>query len=84
MPTMSPMETLEVLQRIEEKHGRIRGEKWGPRTLDLDLLSWPGETIEHERLTLPHPRIAERGFVLIPWATIAPDLVPFGMENSVE
>ena len=83
-PTLSPIETLDELLRIEQEHGRIRGQKWGPRTLDLDLLSWPDITMEAERLTLPHPRIAERGFVLVPWAAIAPKLVPYGLQTSVE
>lgn len=64
------------LLAIEEQHGRIRGaERWGPRTLDLDLLLY-GHVQSHEvRITLPHPRLHERNFVLYPLYELAPELV---------
>ena len=63
------------LQRIEHSHGRVRdGERWGPRTLDLDLLLYGQRIIESATLSVPHPGIAERSFVLWPLAELAPDL----------
>ena len=72
---LGPHELLDALLRIERDAGRVRdGERWGPRTLDLDLLHMDGLALHDERLTLPHPRIAERAFVLLPLAELAPDL----------
>ena len=82
-PLLDPLQTLGKMLEIERAHGRIRGEKWGPRTLDLDLLSWPKLTMDTNELVLPHPRLSERGFVLAPWADVAPELIPFGHEESV-
>jgi 2-amino-4-hydroxy-6-hydroxymethyldihydropteridine diphosphokinase len=63
---------LTQLQAIEQLHGRKRdGERWGARTLDLDLLLYANSVINSERLTVPHPGLAERAFVLIPLADIA-------------
>jgi 2-amino-4-hydroxy-6-hydroxymethyldihydropteridine diphosphokinase len=64
---------LDLLLATETELGRVRTVRWGPRTLDLDLLDFDGATIATDRLTLPHPRIAERAFVLVPLAEIAPD-----------
>ena len=71
---LSPHALLDRLQAIEHAAGRRRtdGQRWGPRPLDLDLLMWGDLQIAEERLTLPHPGIAERAFVLFPWAEIAP------------
>lgn len=64
---------LRALQVIEEKHGRERNvERWGPRILDLDLLAYGNQVLDREDLTLPHPRIAGRNFVLLPWSEITP------------
>lgn len=71
----APDELMQALLAIERAMGRIRGLRWGPRTIDLDLLHVEGVTCDHERLRLPHPGIAERSFVLTPLADIAPDLV---------
>lgn len=72
---LAPRELLDALLDIERGAGRIRdGERWGPRTLDLDLLYMEGVVLHEERLTLPHPRMAERAFVLLPLAELAPDL----------
>lgn len=65
---------LDELQRLEQQHGRTRERHWGPRTLDLDLLLFGGETLATSRLTVPHPGIAERDFVLRPMLDIRPDL----------
>lgn len=64
---------LSLLLSTEQKLGRIRKDKWGPRLIDLDLLDFRGEVHEGADLVLPHPYIAEREFVLAPWAEIAPD-----------
>lgn len=69
---LSPLELLGSLQAIENKHGRVRTERWGARTLDLDIIDYAGARADHARLTLPHPRAAERLFVLQPWAKIEP------------
>ncbi|KYD27350.1 2-amino-4-hydroxy-6-hydroxymethyldihydropteridine diphosphokinase [Geobacillus sp. FSL W8-0032] len=64
--TLSPFALLDVTQEIEQKLGRKREVRWGPRTLDLDILLYNHENIETEQLTIPHPRMMERAFVLIP------------------
>lgn len=68
--TLSPEALLEVLQAIETRFGRERAIRWGPRTLDLDLLAYEGETRQTTRLILPHPRMRERAFVLVPLADV--------------
>lgn len=73
---LSPHELLESLMRIEsDVFGRTRTARWGPRRMDLDLLLHGGSTISDARLTVPHPRMSERRFVLQPLCDIAPDLV---------
>lgn len=69
---LSPWALLQTLQRIETQFGRQRQEHWGARTLDLDLLLYGNRVINTAELTLPHPRFAERPFVLVPLAAIAP------------
>lgn len=71
---LAPHALLDALLAIEWRAGRVRGVRNGPRTLDLDLLHMEGVQMHDARLTLPHPRIAERAFVLLPLADIAPDL----------
>jgi 2-amino-4-hydroxy-6-hydroxymethyldihydropteridine diphosphokinase len=72
---LAPHDLLDALLTIERAAGRVRdGERWGPRTLDLDLLHVSGVTLSDEQLTLPHPRMAERAFVLLPLNDLAPDL----------
>lgn len=71
---------LDALLATERAFGRVRdGERWGPRTLDLDLLAYGDAVVADERLTVPHPRIAERAFVLLPLADIAPEAVLPGL-----
>ena len=65
---------LEELLAVEAEFGRVRDVRWGPRTLDLDLIWYEGVTMDGDRLTLPHPRAHERAFVLRPLADIDPDL----------
>ncbi|EAQ97317.1 2-amino-4-hydroxy-6-hydroxymethyldihydropteridine diphosphokinase [Congregibacter litoralis] len=67
---LKPLELLDELQSLEDKAGRVRRERWGPRTLDLDLLIYGTITLQSERLTLPHPGLFERNFVLRPLADI--------------
>ncbi len=70
---VEPRDLLALMMKIEHSHGRKRSaERWGPRTLDLDLLAFSAEKMASEELTLPHPGIAERNFVLLPWKEIAP------------
>lgn len=73
---MTPRVLLEHLLAIEEKFGRVRAneERWGPRALDLDLLVFGEEVIDEPGLHVPHPRLRERAFVLVPLAEIAPAL----------
>lgn len=72
---LAALALLDALQSIEARHGRRRGRRWGERTLDLDLLVFGREVIDTRRLTVPHPGIAERNFVLYPLAEVAPGLV---------
>ncbi|MBI2877917.1 MAG: 2-amino-4-hydroxy-6-hydroxymethyldihydropteridine diphosphokinase [Candidatus Tectomicrobia bacterium] len=71
--SLSPRELLRRLQAIERLLGRERETRWGPRTIDLDLLSYEDWILQEEGLVIPHPRIAERRFVLVPLAEIVPD-----------
>ncbi|TNF99967.1 MAG: 2-amino-4-hydroxy-6-hydroxymethyldihydropteridine diphosphokinase [Gammaproteobacteria bacterium] len=71
---------LEQLQLIERLHGRVRdGERWGPRTLDLDILLYGQEMIDEPALTIPHPGMHQRAFVMLPLYDIAPELHIPGM-----
>ena len=74
----APHELLGELQRIEHELGRVRREHWGARTIDLDILHIEGVTYADGGLTLPHPYLTERAFVLVPLAEIAPDLMVNG------
>ena len=71
--TLTPGDLLTVLNGIEHAHGRVRAERWGDRTLDLDIVDFAGITSSSERLTLPHPRAFERDFVLKPWLEVDHD-----------
>jgi 2-amino-4-hydroxy-6-hydroxymethyldihydropteridine diphosphokinase len=76
--TLGAEPLLALLHRIEAAHGRVRTEHWGDRTLDLDLIDYDGEQRDEAQLTLPHPRAAERDFVLRPWLQVDPDAVLAG------
>src|SRR5213082_1762376 len=78
--SLDPHALLFTLHRIEKKFGRDRANeiRWGPRTLDLDLIAYDDVSIQKPELTLPHPRLFERAFVLVPLAEIAPDRVIAG------
>ncbi|WP_282156152.1 2-amino-4-hydroxy-6-hydroxymethyldihydropteridine diphosphokinase [Cytobacillus gottheilii] len=71
---LSPYELLEICLAAEQELGRKRLIKWGPRTIDLDILLYNQDNIESEKLTVPHPRIQERAFVMIPLLEIKPDI----------
>jgi 2-amino-4-hydroxy-6-hydroxymethyldihydropteridine diphosphokinase/dihydroneopterin aldolase/2-amino-4-hydroxy-6-hydroxymethyldihydropteridine diphosphokinase len=70
---LAPSVLLAYLHAIEARHGRQRRERWGDRTLDLDLIAYGKVTSSDDVLTLPHPRAAEREFVLVPWLSLDPD-----------
>jgi 2-amino-4-hydroxy-6-hydroxymethyldihydropteridine diphosphokinase len=72
---LAPRELLAVAQRLESGAGRVRDVRWGPRTLDVDVLLMDGVVLDTEELTVPHPRMWERRFVLAPLADLAPELV---------
>jgi 2-amino-4-hydroxy-6-hydroxymethyldihydropteridine diphosphokinase len=72
---LAPRELLDALLAVERRLGRERGKRWGPRTIDLDLLLYGDEVIDEDGLTIPHPRLHERRFVLEPLADLAPKLV---------
>lgn len=72
---LAPHHLLDALQAIEQQQSRERHTRWGARTLDLDLLLYGDQSLHDERLTVPHPRMTERAFVLAPLADIAPRLV---------
>ncbi|PJK15660.1 2-amino-4-hydroxy-6-hydroxymethyldihydropteridine diphosphokinase [Chryseomicrobium excrementi] len=71
--SLAPHELLAVCQSVEQELGRKRVIRWGPRTVDLDILVYNDENIESDDLTIPHPRMTERAFVLIPLASISAD-----------
>lgn len=73
--SLHPRELLEVGRALETEAGRVRRERWGPRTLDIDVLWVEGQEVDEPDLQVPHPRLRERRFVLAPLAELAPDLV---------
>jgi len=78
---LAPLDLLDLLQSIENQQGRVRTVRWGARTLDLDILLYDQLIENSERLTVPHPRMHERGFVLAPLSEIAPDMCLPNGEN---
>jgi 2-amino-4-hydroxy-6-hydroxymethyldihydropteridine diphosphokinase len=81
---LKPHDLLDECLRIEEELGRKREIRWGPRTLDLDILLYNQENIETEKLTIPHPRMSERAFVILPLLELDPDLKLLMMEKPLE
>ena len=81
--TLDPFALLRRCQRIEAEAMRQRVVRWGPRTLDVDVILYEGVEIQSEELTLPHPRFAERRFVLAPLAEVAPDACPDGWDERL-
>ena len=82
--TLDPFELLAATQHIENQLGRKRPERWAARTMDIDLLLFGDETIESESLTIPHPRMHERLFVLAPLGDVAPDVTHPGIGSAVQ
>ena len=68
------LDILDAVQRIEDDMGRVRAERWGPRVIDIDILLYGRESIDHPRLRVPHPYLHQRGFVLRPLADLAAGL----------
>ena len=81
---LSPEQFLAVAQGIELEQDRERNERWGPRTLDIDLLAMDSEIRSTPELELPHPRAHERAFVLLPWSLLDPDYVIPGKTSVAE
>ncbi|MPY62145.1 2-amino-4-hydroxy-6-hydroxymethyldihydropteridine diphosphokinase [Streptomyces spongiae] len=71
--TLPPSSLLERAQAVEEAFHRVRSERWGPRTIDVDIVSYADEVSDDPVLTLPHPRAHERAFVLVPWHDVEPE-----------
>jgi 2-amino-4-hydroxy-6-hydroxymethyldihydropteridine diphosphokinase len=82
--TLDPRSLLDVLLGVERELGRVRGERWGPRTIDLDLLLHGDAEVDEPGLELPHPRLHERAFVLEPLAELDPALVVPGRGRVTE
>jgi 2-amino-4-hydroxy-6-hydroxymethyldihydropteridine diphosphokinase len=70
--TLTPHDLLAAVNAIEDDHGRVRVERWGDRTLDIDIITYGTAVINDDRLTLPHPEAWQRDFVLAPWLEIDP------------
>ena len=81
--SLTSQEFLNTLHAIEAEFGRVREEVWGARTLDLDLLLYGDAIIDTPELQVPHPRMTERGFVLVPLAEIAPDAIDPKSRESI-
>jgi 2-amino-4-hydroxy-6-hydroxymethyldihydropteridine diphosphokinase len=79
---VGPRGLLEVARRLEAAAGRLREVRWGPRTLDVDVLLVGDEVVDEEDLVVPHPRMWERRFVVDPLAELAPELVPPGAREG--
>jgi 2-amino-4-hydroxy-6-hydroxymethyldihydropteridine diphosphokinase len=80
---LEPRELLKETQAVEDELGRVRGERWGPRTIDVDVLTFDDRTVHEPELVVPHPRMHERGFVLVPLGELEPDpMLPGGRKLS--
>ncbi|MEO7504851.1 MAG: 2-amino-4-hydroxy-6-hydroxymethyldihydropteridine diphosphokinase [Sphingomicrobium sp.] len=79
---LEPLAMLAALKRIERQFGRRGGRRWAPRVLDLDIVAWSGGRVRTRPLTVPHPRLAERAFVVGPLADIAPNWKIIGGANA--
>lgn len=73
--SLPPLELLDLVQQIEDEGGRMRTDRWGPRTIDIDILFYGDVRLRSDRLTLPHPEICRRAFVVFPLAELNPGLV---------
>lgn len=77
------LELLQVALEIEQKMARQRRIKWGPRTIDIDIIFYGNEKIAHDRLLVPHPRFEKRKFVLVPVSDLIPEFIPPGFTRSI-
>lgn len=82
--SLLPLELLDDCQRIEKQLGRERHIRFGPRTIDLDILTYNDKNMATERLLIPHPRMQERAFVLVPLAEVAPELIIPGVTKKAK
>ena len=82
--SLKPLALLDYLQKIENEHGRERKEHWGARTLDLDILIFGQQSIHNTRLIIPHPRIEERAFVLVPLLELKPNFSSANGKNTAD
>lgn len=80
--TLAPHDLLDVIQAAETRHGRVRERRWGPRTLDIDILFHAGGAVATDRLKIPHPGIGARAFVLVPMRDLVGDRLPDGRSIS--
>lgn len=80
---LEPQQLLDAIAQIEHQCGRVRFERWGPRTLDIDIVSFNHVEMDEPNLQIPHPRAHERAFVLVPWAEIDPQGF-LGQNGTVE
>lgn len=81
---LAPRALLALAQRVEQDFGRVRRERWGPRTLDVDLITVGDLISDDPELTLPHPRAHERAFVLVPWVRVDPEAVLPGRGRAAD
>lgn len=81
--SVGPYDLLAICQQLEASAGRVRTERWGPRTLDVDVLLYGEFELDDTELTIPHPRMNERAFVLYPLAELAPELLPSRWRETV-
>lgn len=79
-----PLDLLTLVKRMETEMGRVPGLRYGPRLIDIDLLVYGECLLNTPELSLPHARLFERAFVLVPFAEIAPDLIPLTQTNSIQ
>ena len=80
---LEPRQLLDLAHRLEDAAGRVRAERWGPRTLDVDVLLVGEMRVNEADLEVPHPRMYERRFVVAPLADLAPELAPPGWETRL-
>jgi 2-amino-4-hydroxy-6-hydroxymethyldihydropteridine diphosphokinase len=81
--TLEPRELLDACLAVEAELGRVRAERWGPRTIDVDVLTYDRRTVDEPELKIPHPRMPERAFVLVPLLELDPDpMLPGGLRVS--
>lgn len=82
--TSTARELLAQVLRLEQKLGRVRAVRWGPRTIDIDILAFADQTVQQPDLTIPHPRLEERAFALVPLAELAPGLCLPGDDEPLQ